>query len=69
MDDRLGKKSEISAFSYWHKRVSKFVKYEILHRKKRREKDWLKERKRVLKEASIMLPYNISLDVIKRNGI
>jgi FkbM family methyltransferase len=72
MNDRPCRKFEVSVFSKvlsWRKQVSKFAKYEILRRKKRREKDWLKEKKRVLEEASNIFTHDISLDVTKRNGV
>lgn len=59
----------ISKIFIWRKKTSKFLRYKILRRKTRREKEWLKEKRKVLEEASKMFPYDISLDVTKRNGI
>ncbi|MGA2914823.1 MAG: FkbM family methyltransferase [Sedimentisphaerales bacterium] len=72
MNDELHRKFGGIVFSKafsWRKQISKFIKYKVLRRKKRREKDWLKEKKRVLEEASKIFPHNIPLDVTKRNGV
>lgn len=59
----------ISEFLKWRKNVSKYIRNEIFHAKKRHEKEWIKEKKRVLDDVSETFPYEVSLDVSKRDGI
>lgn len=59
----------IREFLNWRKNVSKYIRDEILHLKRRHEKEWIKEKKRILDEVSKIFPYDISLDVSKRDGI
>lgn len=67
--DKILSISIIREALFWRKKISKFLRHKVFFRKKRREKEWAKEKKKVLKDASKMFPYDISLDVTKRNGI
>lgn len=53
----------------WRKKISKFIKYKVFRRKKRKEKEWLKEKEGVLQKAYPLFLSSASLDVTKRNGI
>ena len=59
----------ISKFLTWRKKASRYIRNEIFHAKRRHEKEWIKEKKKVLSDASKIFPCDISLDVSKRDGI
>lgn len=57
---------DTDTMSSLRKQISKFLKYSVLRRPKRKEKDWIIEKNEVLKKAKNIFTHDITLDVTKR---